>query len=191
MRHTHCLALANPSKACHKARAGKQESQVKRHTSHVTRHTSHVTRHTSHVTRHTSNVTRHTSHVTRHSSSLRRPNAAQIRHDVGLVLLNGDLQGSAVAAAQGVRSTCMRSARVICGHPSLAVRSALCSTNRRQAPRWPYIAALIRGVRPLQTRSRSSGRPQYLTPHFSIIHRGITRWTWRSRLRRSSAEYRT
>jgi hypothetical protein len=95
-------------------------------------------------------VARHTSHVTHHSSSLRRPDAAQIRHDVGFLVLDGGLQGSALAAAQGVRSTRIRSAREV----------------------------------------RSSGRPQYSEPYFSIIERGITDCSWRSRLRRSSAEYR-
>ena len=37
---------------------------------------------------------------------------------------------------------------------------------------------------------RSSGRPQYSKPYFSIIERGITRCSSRSRLRRSSAKNR-
>ncbi len=68
--------------------------------------------------------------VTRHYTSLRRPDSAQIRHDVGTVRLNGNLQGSdPVATTQGVRSTRMSSARGGCWHLSLAVRSAPWSTS--------------------------------------------------------------
>ena len=136
------------------------------------------------------NEPRHTSHVTRHSSSLWRPHAAQIRHDSVIAKIHGVSQGSvAVAAAQGVRSTRMRSARESCGHLFLAVTSALCSTSVRQVSS-PSLER-CRGVEPLQTRSKSKHGPlQYINPYFIIIQRGITLCSWRSRLRRSSAELR-
>jgi hypothetical protein len=52
----------------------------------------------------------------------------------------------------------------------------------------PLPAERCRGVSPLQTRSKSNGPPQYINPYFIIIPRGITICSWRSRLRRSSAE---